>query len=84
MDSGNHKAVQFDHIYRGERHRCAYRVVGDQLAVIVGDKERMTELGRMLPERLAHILVRELLAEAEWAKRAREASGRTTLDGSSE
>ena len=45
----------------GERHRCGYRVVGDNLVVVVGERERMAKLDRMTPERLAHILARELL-----------------------
>ena len=68
MDIANDGIVQFDHIHDGERHRCGYRVVGGKLVVVVGETERIAELDRMMPERLAHILVHELLVEADFAK----------------
>ncbi len=73
MDIGNNEVVSFDHVYNGERHRCGYRIVGDKLAVVVGEKKRIAELDRMMPERLAHVLAHELLVEADFANR-------TTLD----
>ncbi|MBC9879985.1 MAG: hypothetical protein E6614_25025 [Bradyrhizobium sp.] len=73
-DDGN--VVPFDYIYRGERHQCGYRIVGDKLVVVVGEKERIAERGRMMPDRLARVLVHELLVEAEFARRARETSNR--------
>jgi hypothetical protein len=42
----------------------------------VGEKERIAERGRMMPDRLARVLVHELLVEAEFARRARETSNR--------
>ena len=73
-DDGN--VVPFDYICRGERHQCGYRIVGDKLVVVVGEKERIAERGRMMPDRLARVLVHELLVEAELARRARETSNR--------
>ena len=68
MDISNDEVVQFDHIYDGARHRCGYRVAGGKLVVVVGERERMAELDRMTPQRLAHILVREWLVEADFAR----------------
>lgn len=79
MDIGDDEVVQFDHIHDGVRHRCAYRVAGGKLVVVVGERERMAELDRMTPGRLAHVLVRELLVEAAFAKeREKRAIDRTS------
>ncbi len=71
MDISNDEVVQFDHIHYGVRHRCAYRVAGGKLVVVVGESERMAELDRMTPERLAHILVHEVLVDSAFAREKR-------------
>ncbi len=77
MTTDDSNVVPFDYIYRDERHRCGYRIVADKLVVVVGEKERIAERGRMMPDRLARVLVHELLVEAEFAMRARETSNRS-------
>jgi hypothetical protein len=66
----DNQIVPFEYVYDGQRHRCGYRVVGDQLVVVVGEEERITELARMAPERLAHVIAHELLVMADFARRA--------------
>jgi hypothetical protein len=72
MDFDNGEAVRFDHVYNGTRHRCGYLVAGDKLIVVVEEKQRIAALDRMTPERLAHILVRELLIEADFANERKQ------------
>jgi hypothetical protein len=40
----DNQIVPFEYVYDGERHRCGYRAVCNQLVVVVGKEERITEL----------------------------------------
>lgn len=71
MELGRSDIVRFEYVYGGKPHQCAYFVTGETLVAVVGDKERTATLDRMLPERLARILVHELLVEAELKRSAR-------------
>lgn len=63
--------VRFEYLYGGKAHQCAYLVTEGTLVAVVGQMERTAALERMLPERLARILVHELLDEAELTRNAK-------------
>ena len=63
--------VRFEYVYGGKAHQCAYLVTEGTLVAVVGTMERTAALDRMLPERLARILVHELLVEAELTRNAK-------------
>lgn len=69
MDASDHEFIPFDHLYNGAQHRGGYRVVAGTIIVVIGEMQRVAELDRMLPDRLAHILAHELLVEAGFAKK---------------
>lgn len=66
----DNQIVPFEYVCDGERHRCGYRVVCNQLVVVVGKEERIAELDRMAPKRLAQAIAHELLGEVDFARRA--------------
>ena len=71
MELSDSDIVRFKCVYGGKPHQCAYLVTGGKLVAVVGQMERTAALERMLPERLARILVHELLVEAELSRNAK-------------
>lgn len=71
MELSDSDIVRFKYVYGGKPHQCAYLVTGGKLVAVVGQMERTAALDRMLPERLARILVHELLVEAELSRNAK-------------
>ncbi|WP_155253792.1 hypothetical protein [Bradyrhizobium japonicum] len=71
MELSDTDIVRFEYVYGGRPHQCAYLVTGGMLVAVVGQMERSAALDRMLPERLARILVHELLVEAELSLNAK-------------
>lgn len=71
MELSDTDVVRFEYVYGGKPHQCTYLVTGGQLVAAVGQMERTGALDGMLPERLARILVHELLVEAELTRNAK-------------
>jgi hypothetical protein len=51
--------------YRGKRVRGSYKVVGRLVIVISGPETKTAPLGVLPAERLAHMLLRQLVCEAQ-------------------
>lgn len=60
---------QFEYPFAGALHRCGYCISGSKLLVVVGEHQVVADFDCPQPERLARILVHELLVRAAFASR---------------
>lgn len=60
---------QFAYPFAGALHRCGYCLSGSKLLVVVGEHHATADVDGRQPERLARMLVHELLVRAAFARR---------------
>lgn len=58
---------RFEYLFEGTSHPCEYRVSGERISVVVSDMEAVGDLDRLHPDRVARILVHELLVQRTFA-----------------
>jgi len=61
--------VRFVFQFGGISYQCGYWVSGNMISVVVGDMETVGDLDGIQPERVARILVHELLVQRSFATR---------------